>query len=459
MEDKLKDTVAEVKTQSARPTVSAILEDGSIVELLYDPTKHTTLFCVAQDGEFRYEHAILAHGHRLVPYSPNNNLIKNDVVLLPSKAEEYRTEEELIVSIQGFLHRYVDVSPLFEKIASYYVLFTWVYDDFNELPYLRVRGDYGSGKTRFLLTLGSLCYKPIFASGASTVSPLFRILDAFRGTLIIDEADFRLSDERAELVKILNNGNAKGFPVLRSEMTQRKEFDPRAYAVFGPKLVATRGFFVDRALESRFITEEMGHTRLREDIPINMPSEYKHEALAIRNKLLLFRFRNLRKRRIEENLVDRSIEPRLNQIFIPLLSIIEDRKTRDDMQELARRYQREIVSDRGTGMEGQILEIVKEMRGSSVDGKLAIKDITNWFVDRHGDDYERKITSKWIGNTIRKKLGLKTEKIDSNYYIAASEGPKLDLLFERYGIVREGGEASPQERAERSDGLHGLPGH
>jgi hypothetical protein len=223
--------------------------------------------------------------------------------------------------------------------------------------------------------------------------------------------------------------------------------------------VATRGFFVDRALESRFITEEMGHTRLREDIPINMPSEHKHEALAIRNKLLLFRFRNLRKRRIEENLVDRSIEPRLNQIFIPLLSIIEDRKTRDDMQELARRYQREIVSDRGTGMEGQILEIVKEMRGSSVDGKLAIKDITNWFVDRHGDDYERKITSKWIGNTIRKKLGLKTEKIDSNYYIAASEGPKLDLLFERYGIVREGGEASPQERAERSDGLHGLPGH
>jgi len=26
----------------------------------------------------------------------------------------------------------VDVSPLFEKIAAYYVLFTWVYDGFNE---------------------------------------------------------------------------------------------------------------------------------------------------------------------------------------------------------------------------------------------------------------------------------------------------------------------------------------
>src|SRR5207244_5816333 len=104
---------------------------------------------------------------------------------------------------------------------------------------LRERGDYGSGKTRFLLVVGALCYKPIFASGASTTSPLFRIMDAFRGTLILDESDFRLSDERAEIVKILNCGNARGFPVLRTEVNRAKEFDPRAYTVFGPKIVAT----------------------------------------------------------------------------------------------------------------------------------------------------------------------------------------------------------------------------
>jgi hypothetical protein len=69
-----------------------------------------------------------------------------------------------LAEIRSFIHRNVDVSPLYEEIASYYVLFSWVYDGFNELPYLRVRGDPGSGKTRFLLTVGSLCYKPIFAS-------------------------------------------------------------------------------------------------------------------------------------------------------------------------------------------------------------------------------------------------------------------------------------------------------
>jgi len=249
MAEDTKQAVEEVKKQSARPTVSTTLSDGALVEMLYRPQEHQTLFCVWRNGEWRHENSLLDKGLRLVPYSPDNNLICNEVVLLPSGPEEYGSDEKLIAEIQSFIHRYVDVTPMFEKLASYYVLFAWVYDGFNELPYLRVRGDFGSGKTRFLLILGSLCYKPIFASGASTVSPLFRILDAFRGTLLIDEGDFRMSDERAEVVKILNNGNAKGFPVLRSEVTAKREFDPRAYIVFGPKLVATRGFFEDRALE------------------------------------------------------------------------------------------------------------------------------------------------------------------------------------------------------------------
>jgi hypothetical protein len=110
------------------------------------------------------------------------------------------------------------VSATFEKVATYYVLLSWLYDAFNELPYLRLRGDFGSGKTRALLTIGSLCYKPFFASGASTVSPIFHTPDAFRGTLIFDEADFRFSDERAEIVKILNNGDVRGLPVLREPL-------------------------------------------------------------------------------------------------------------------------------------------------------------------------------------------------------------------------------------------------
>ncbi len=433
MQNEIKKIVQTVK-QHKTPAVSVVLPDQSLAEMVFDPARKQTAFVLWRGDTWSVQESVEAAADKhFVPYSPENNLIKNEVVLFPSEPAEYSSEQELVAEIQAFIHRYVDVSPLFEKIASYYVLFSWVYDSFNELPYLRLRGDPGSGKTRFLLTVGSLCYKPIFASGASTVSPLFRIIETFRGTLIIDEGDFRLSDERAEIVKILNNGNARGFPVLRSEVTPKREFNPTAYTVFGPKLVATRGFFEDRALESRCLTEYMGHQRLRDDVPINLPGSHKQEALQIRNKLLLFRLRNFHKREANEALVDRTIEPRLNQVFVPLLSIIDDAKAQEEIKELARKYHRELVADRGQDMEAQVLEIIRDMIAAG-EARLSVKEITSWFADRHGDDFERKITTKWIGNIIRKKLSLKTQKSHGVFVIPPSEESKLVRLYEKYGI-------------------------
>src|SRR5437016_9831685 len=388
MEKKLTEAIEQAKQQATRPTVSTILPDGSLAEMVCQENR--TLFCVSKEGGFRYETSLLVDGQRLLPYSPRNNLLANEVVLFPLEPVEYDSESKLMEAVRAFIHRYVDISPLFEQIASYYVLFTWVYDAFNELPYLRLRGDTGSGKTRFLLTVGSHCYKPVFASGASTVSPLFRILDSMRGTLIVDEGDFRFSDEKAELVKILNNGNARGFPVLRSESVRGREFSPRAYTVFGPKLVSTRGYFQDRALESRCLTEEMGGRRLREDIPINLTDAHQLEARALRNKLLMFRLRNFGKHDADPTLVDRSIEPRLAQVFVPLLSVIEDRSAREALREVARQYHRELVADRGMDTEAQVLEIIREFQESPTWTGLSIRKITDRFMELHLMDYERK---------------------------------------------------------------------
>jgi hypothetical protein len=419
-----------------RPAISAVLPDGRLAEMVYDVERGTG-FVVGRPDEWTREEAItLAAGERLTPYSPRNNLLLHEVVLLPSGPEEYGSEAELVSDIRAFIHRYVDLSPLFEEVSSYYVLLTWLYDRFNELPYLRVQGDYGSGKSRFLLTVGSLCYKPIFASGASTVSPIFRILDAFRGTLVIDEGDFRASDEKAEIVKILNNGNARGFPVLRSEILQTKEINPQAFAVFGPKLVATRGPFQDRALESRCLTEEMGGSRLRDDIPLNLPAAHKEEARQLRNKLLLFRLRNYEKPRDLAALADRSIEPRLAQIFAPLMSVVEDPETREAIRDLARQYGKDMTAIRGMDLEAEVLEVLRDL---AKDGApLTVKDIASRFAEVHREELDRAVTPKWIGGILRRKLGLKPEKSHGSFVLPISEFGKLPRLYEKYGI-EEGG--------------------
>src|SRR5206468_5005008 len=134
--------------ENTTPAVSAVFSDGSLLEMALRSGGKETAFVLFKDGNYEYRNSFITDsGQKLVPYSANNNLIQNEVVLLPSEPEEYGTEDELIQEVQDFIHRYVDVSPLFEKIASYYVLLSWVYDAFNELPYLRFRGDYGSGKT------------------------------------------------------------------------------------------------------------------------------------------------------------------------------------------------------------------------------------------------------------------------------------------------------------------------
>src|SRR5262249_21603771 len=151
---------------------------GTLIELVYQADKRRTYIALFNAGRWTLlDHIDVAGGDRLAPFSPSNNLIKNEVVLLASEPRIYGSENELVTDIQQFIHRYVDVSPTFEKVATHYVLLTWLYDSFSDLPYLRLRGDFGSGKTRALLAIGSLCYKAFFASGASTVSPIFHTLD------------------------------------------------------------------------------------------------------------------------------------------------------------------------------------------------------------------------------------------------------------------------------------------
>lgn len=424
--------LAPARRRFANVIVSEILPDQSILETLYDPETRRTRFILAKGDTFTYHDEIELNGHLCIPYSPENNLIASGIVLFPSDVAEYGTEDKLIGEIRSFIHRYVDVEPEFEELVAYYVLLTWTYDAFNELPYLRVRGDYGSGKTRFLSTIGSICYKPIFSSGASTVSPVFRILDAFRGTLIIDESDFRFSDESSELVKILNNGNSRGFPVLRSEVVNQREFSPRAYSVYGPKILATRGFFEDQALESRFLSEDIGLSSLREDIPINLSAQHAAEALSLRNKLLLYRFRSRFENRLLEQFRDPMIEPRLNQISLPLMSIVGDVAARERLRARMRRVNQEQLTERGQAREGQVAAIIKDFLEKG-ETRLTVKQITIEFIARHGEECQHRVTSKWIGTIIRKKLNIRTHKSNGVYVLVIPERLQLDRLFGKFG--------------------------
>jgi len=296
-----------------------VLPDGTIGEMVVSKDDERS-FVIVANGSVRKTHR---YETPRVTYLPTNDLLVGEVVHFAMTATPYDSQSRLFSEIRSFVHRYLELPADFEEIASLYVLLTWVYEFAPSIPYLRVIGDWGSGKTRFLQVVGSVCFRPIFASGATTPSPIFRILEQFRGTLVLDEADFKDSSSWVEMVKLLNNGYRPGMPVLRADKENGKWY-PRSYRVFGPKLIATRFPFKDEALESRCLTAEM-MPLTRDEIPRVLPPAFDNEVADLRARLLTFRLANLTKlkgKTFGNELLEPNLQPRLQEILIPLKAML-----------------------------------------------------------------------------------------------------------------------------------------
>ncbi len=442
-------SMPKAKEEERKYAASLVSPKGIIVEMVFqkDEQGSKTRFAIWNDTKVEYHDAMVdKHGNKTYPYSSDNELIKHGAVLLPSEATDYGTEAELVKEITEFIHRYVDISSMFERIAAHYSLFSWTYDRFNELPYLRMSGDYGSGKSRFLEVVGSICYRPMFASGAATPSPLFRMIDSFHGTLILDEGDFRSSDTTSDITKILNCGFQRGKPVLRSE-GKDTVFKIRAFDVFSPKIIATRKKFEDIALESRCLTEEVEKKEpheLRQDIPLNMPDCFKDEALVLRNKLLMWRFRNYGKVKIQNENVDRTIEPRLAQITTPLLSVMEDEGVKADIHALAREYNDRFIADRHMGFEAEVFGAILDCIEDDEKDRPTMKEIAKKYNDGQSE-FRDHISPRQIGHIVRNQLKLKSERGRGGFYLLSDANAKrYEILKKRYGYATK----EPQEQVE-----------
>jgi len=344
-------------------------------------------------------------------------------VLLPSGVESYEDEKTLIAEIQAHIHKYVDVSPFFETIGAYYVLLTWLYDELNTLPYLRVLGDTGTGKSRFLDTVGRLCYKATIVSGAITPAPIYRLIRKWGGTIIIDEGDFRASDEKNEVVKILNCGFERGRPVVRSQKDHPDSL--QILPTFSPKIIASRKRFDDVALESRCLTETMQETD--RDIPYLLPAKFYEEEQRLRNKLLAFRFQNHGRVDLEnaQKLADLDVENRLKQAMSSFIVLFaNNEKLYNEFTTFLINYNRELVEQRSETYEGAIVQVIFELvteyqedvqnvtnvknvqfRNEDLAGlKIAVADITNRLRERYG---MQEVTARSVGRRIR-TLGMNT---------------------------------------------------
>jgi hypothetical protein len=153
---------------------------------------------------------------------PRSDLLETSPLLSP---------DDMYARIRTHFYKYFDAPEVEYELFVYYALYSWYFSKCSTTPYLRLLGDTGKGKSRFLKVISDLCFYPIRASGSSSLSGIMRFKERWMGTLLIDESDLK-GNQSDPLIKYLNLGFEKDNPFLltdKNDVTKTQIFDP-----FGP---------------------------------------------------------------------------------------------------------------------------------------------------------------------------------------------------------------------------------
>lgn len=336
--------------------VNSIVGDDFIAELIFDGMK--TKFAVYHKGQITFKDKIEYNDVKYIPYNADTNEeIRKEAIILPDGVEEYGTVEELDEQIDKFIRAYLEVEEDMYFYLKSYVRFSWVYDKFRTLNYLKFQGDTGAGKSRALDSIGCLCYKTIFTSGATTTAPIFRTINKWKGTVIIDEADMpKGSDETNAMVKIINQGFEKNRHVMRCDDNDKEKV--KFFDVYCPKIIGSRKSFDDKAVEARCITTIM-QQMVRQDIPVILPKKFYEEAKVLRRKLLCYRLNNFFKIDPDKGLkCDLSyIEPRLRQVNMNFVGLFaQDEKQLEVFKGFLTKLNEKLIIERADSYDGMVIQ-------------------------------------------------------------------------------------------------------
>jgi hypothetical protein len=247
------------------------------------------------------------------------------------------------------------------------------------------------------------------------IPSLYRPLDLWQGTLILDEADFANTSEKSELIHFLNC-RATGTPLSRQNLKNPRLTD--TFSNFGLTIVTQRRPFDDNATESRAIPfySESSEKKL----PVIETNEMLQQGLELQNKFLYLRMKYYRQVVIDKKawLTDLT-DHRLVATLLPLLALSNyEPSLKETITATAKLVEKAKIEEKANSMDGQIINFLWE--------KISDGLFENWrpnifyvlesreVEENNGSEEEHKIaltarhiadTFKWSSTSIRKTIG------------------------------------------------------
>jgi putative DNA primase/helicase len=158
----------------------------------------------------------------------------------------------LLTDIARTVRRFIICNEEVSHAVALWVAMTWFIDVVQVAPLAVITApEKRCGKSLLLSLLGKLTARAISASSISPAA-LFRAIDAWNPTLLIDEADAFMKDNE-ELRGLLNSGHTRDSAyVIR---TVGDNFTPTKFTTWGAKAIAGIGHVADTLMDRAVILE------------------------------------------------------------------------------------------------------------------------------------------------------------------------------------------------------------
>jgi hypothetical protein len=278
------------------------------------------------------------------------------------------------------------------------------------------------------------------AGASPTRASLFRTIDTFRGTLIIDEADCQ-DDLRSAFIKLFNVGYRRDGSVMLCVSSEEK-WEPETFKVGGPKIIASRFALNDDALESRCLTIHTAFRRHDPRIPSHLPNDHKSESECLRNQLLKWRLTNLGSiGSLESEMC--GLDGRSLEIGLPIYSLSPDVSFKKEfLTYLKRRTQ---ILREADPVRIVLTSIAQACHGGK--SRVLAKNISlaATLIGQEQDVAKDFFSCKRVA-AIARSLGIRTGKSGAGVVLLVNDR-QLKTLTERFGIGsddRDGDDASDE---------------
>jgi hypothetical protein len=309
-------------------------------------------------------------GRQIIYVPPFNDSLKKGLVIVPFGCNE-TTFQEVFEEIDKFAILSYDPcgQDALVKLLARIAVGSWFLDRFvadplfdiagsgKFAPILPIRGPSQSGKNRLAFVLRLLSYRPYFEMSTYRIPSLYRPLDLWQGTLVLDEADFAQTTEKSELIHFLNC-RATGTPLSRQNPKSPRITD--TFTNFGLTIATQRRPFDDNATESRAIPyySEASDKKL----PVLETDEMLKQGLQLQNKLLYLRMKYYRHVEInKEAWINDLNDHRLVASLLPLLALSNHEPSlKETITKTAKEVEKAKIEEKANSMDGLLINCLWE---------------------------------------------------------------------------------------------------